>query len=243
MDELFQTVAEVTRLLEKVSRRTEQVKKKHDVILSDATRDDAARLELEALNSETRRDADAIRARLQALQKLLPQDQGDATVLQRIHSNQLAHLTRCFTDVMRRHHAAQMGFREKIKAQIQRQLKIVNRDATDEQLEEMLDQPRHRQIAIFTPAAVGVSSQALSEIELRHQDIASLQSSIEELADIWRHVAALVESQGELVDNIERNVTSAAEYVEASTKKTDDAVWYKKNPYKVFRRSNQKPSH
>lgn len=37
---------------------------------------------------------------------------------------QLAHLTRCFTDVMRRHHAAQMGFREKIKAQIQRQLKI-----------------------------------------------------------------------------------------------------------------------
>lgn len=30
----------MTRLLEKVSRRTEQVRKKHDVILSDATRDD-----------------------------------------------------------------------------------------------------------------------------------------------------------------------------------------------------------
>lgn len=98
----------------------------------------------------------------------------------------------------------------------------MNRDATDEQLEEMLDEPRHRQIAIFTPTvspychsavspapsarqsrpflspppqAVGVSSQALSEIERRHRDIASLQSSIEELADIWRHVAALVESQ------------------------------------------------
>lgn len=37
---------------------------------------------------------------------------------------QLAHLTRRFTDVMRHHHAAQMSFREKIKAQIQRQLKI-----------------------------------------------------------------------------------------------------------------------
>lgn len=33
-------VAEVTRLLEVVSRRTEQVKKKHDVILSASTRDD-----------------------------------------------------------------------------------------------------------------------------------------------------------------------------------------------------------
>lgn len=120
---------------------------------------------------------------------------------------------------------------------------------------------------------MGVSSQALSEIERRHRDIASLQSSIQELADIWRHVAALVESQvtfggqgeagieieawvvwrvrlnavssnqGELVDNIERNVTTAAEYVEASTNKTGNAVWYKKNPYKVFRRTNHKPSH
>lgn len=56
-------------------------------------------------------------------------------------------------------------------------------------------------------------------------------------------MTAVSSNQGELVDNIERNVTSAAEYVEASTNKTDDAVWYKKNPYKVFRRSNQKPSH
>lgn len=49
-------------------------------------------------------------------------------------------------------------------------------------------------------------------------------------------------NQGELVDNIERNVTSAAEYVEVSISKTDNAVWYKKNPYKIFRRANQKAS-
>lgn len=49
--------------------------------------------------------------------------------------------------------------------------------------------------------------------------------------------------QGELVDNIERNVANAVEYVKASEDKTDKAVWYKKNPYKVFRRTNQKPSN
>lgn len=177
----------------------------------------------------------------------------------------------------------------------------MNRDTTNEQLEEMLDEPHHRPLTIFTPTvsphcqlmvspgtcarqspflcprppqAEGVSHQALSEIERRHRDIASLQSSIEELADIWRHVAALVESQvtcggkggrnseeagvlqqvrfvkyailsvqGELVDNIERNVASAVEYVKVSEDETHKAVWYKKNPYKVFRRTNQKPSH
>lgn len=49
--------------------------------------------------------------------------------------------------------------------------------------------------------------------------------------------------QGELVDNIERNVASAVEHVKVSEVETDKAVWYKRNPYKVFRRTNQKPSH
>lgn len=49
--------------------------------------------------------------------------------------------------------------------------------------------------------------------------------------------------QGELVDNIERNVASAVEYVRVSEDEAAKAVWYKKNPYKVFRRTTQKPSH
>lgn len=39
--------------------------------------------------------------------------------------------------------------------------------------------------------------------------------------------------QGELINNIEKNVTSAAEYVDMSKAETCKAVAYKKNPYKV----------
>lgn len=39
--------------------------------------------------------------------------------------------------------------------------------------------------------------------------------------------------QGELINNIEKNVTSAAEYVDASKAETCKAVAYKKNPYKI----------
>uniref|UniRef100_A0A3Q0RH40 t-SNARE coiled-coil homology domain-containing protein n=1 Tax=Amphilophus citrinellus TaxID=61819 RepID=A0A3Q0RH40_AMPCI len=45
-------------------------------------------------------------------------------------------------------------------------------------------------------------------------------------------------SQGELVNNIERNVATAAEYVEKSTEETFKAVAYKKNPYKIAFRPN-----
>lgn len=53
-----------------------------------------------------------------------------------------------------------------------------------------------------------------------------------------------------MVNNIEKNVTSAAEYVAASKAETCKAVTYKKNPYKVaslpgflksFRKKTPKP--
>lgn len=41
-----------------------------------------------------------------------------------LFSHQVCHLTRWFADIMWRHHAAQVSFREKCKAHIQRQLEI-----------------------------------------------------------------------------------------------------------------------
>lgn len=57
-----------------------------------------------------------------------------------------------------------------------------------------------------------------------------------------------VSHQGELINNIEKNVTSAAEYVEVSKAETCKAVTYKKNPYKIaslpsfFKRKTSNPS-
>lgn len=78
------------------------------------------------------------------MQTQLPAE--DSSVLTRIHRNQvrsnlltwpdvlqvftralvlqLGHLTLCFADIMKRHHAAQTAFREKCKAQVRRQLHI-----------------------------------------------------------------------------------------------------------------------
>ncbi|XP_069019065.1 syntaxin-2-like [Embiotoca jacksoni] len=134
---------------------------------------------------------------------------------------------------MRDHHKAQISFREKCKAQIQRQLEIVDKAATDEELEEMLHLDN---IAIFISninSEAKISSQALTEIECRHQDIICLESSIKELHEIFADTAMLLEIQGELINNIEKNVTSAAEYVDVSKAETSKAVAYKKNPHKI----------
>ncbi|XP_030292576.1 syntaxin-2-like isoform X1 [Sparus aurata] len=235
MEEFFSTVGEVRGLIEKTSHQAEEVERRHGAILSAPTQDKRNKKELEQLNNETKRNANLVRAKLKSMQKDFDVDENsqNASVIQRIQKNQHSHLTRWFAEVMRGYHKAQVSFREKCKAQIQRQLEIVDKVTTDEELEEMLQCDN---LAIFisdVSCQARISSQALSEIESRHQDIICLESSIKELHEIFVDTAMLLEIQGDLINNIEKNVTSAAEYVDISKDETYKAVAYKKNPYKV----------
>ncbi|KAF7660367.1 hypothetical protein LDENG_00283170 [Lucifuga dentata] len=260
LEDFFKMVGEVRGLIEKISYQAEEAERKHGSILSSPNPEQRSKDELETLNKEIKRNANLVRAKLKSMQKSFPVDENSnsASVNQRIQRNQHSDLTQRFVDVMKRYYKAQISFREKCKAQIQRQLEIVDKVITGEELEEMLqsDNP-----AIFTSDVTivsdsGIARQALSEIESRHQDIICLESSIKELQDIFIDIAMLLEIQGELMNNIEKNVTSAAEYVDESKTETENAVMYKKNPYRIayvprffksFRRSNhgkieQKPS-
>ncbi|KAG7215602.1 hypothetical protein INR49_022128 [Caranx melampygus] len=87
------------------------------------------------------------------------------------------------------------------------------RNTTNEELESMLESDNP---AIFTSGIImdNITQQAMNEIETRHNEIIKLENSIRELHDMFMDMAMLVESQGELVNNIERSVLEAQEYVE-----------------------------
>ncbi|AWP15070.1 putative syntaxin-2-like isoform 2 [Scophthalmus maximus] len=221
MEDSFKKVGEVRSLIEKISRQAEEVERGHGAILSSTNPDRRNKHKLEQLNREIKKNAHSVRAKLRSMQKNFPVEENgnNASVIQRIEKNQHSHLTRWFAEVMRSYHNAQISFREKCKAQIQRQLEIVDKSTTDEELEINCD--------------TRTSSEALSEIESRHQDILCLESGIKELHEIFTDTAMLLESQGDLINNIEKNVTSAAEYVDVSKEEINKAVVYKKNPYKI----------
>ncbi|XP_062290170.1 syntaxin-2-like [Scomber scombrus] len=235
MEEFFKTVGEVRSLIEKLSCQAEEVGRRHGAILSASNQDKRYKDELKLLNNEAKKNASLVQAKLKAMQVNSPVDDNciGTSVIQRIQRNQHSHLTRWFAEVMRGYHNSQISFRDKCKAQIQRQLEIVDKVTTDDELEEMLICDN---IAIFISdinADAQTSSQALSEIECRHQDIICLEASIKELHEIFVDTAMLLENQGELINNIEKNVTSAAEFVDMSKAETNKAVAYKKNPHKI----------
>uniref|UniRef100_A0A8C5GYL3 t-SNARE coiled-coil homology domain-containing protein n=1 Tax=Gouania willdenowi TaxID=441366 RepID=A0A8C5GYL3_GOUWI len=147
------------------------------------------------------------------------------SVMERIQRNQHSYLTGRFSDVMRDYHQAQVSFRDKCKAQIQRKLEIVDKTISNEEMEEML---HCDDLTLFISDA-HISKRALTEIESRHRDIICLESSIKELQEVFADTAMLLETQGDLINNIEKNVSKAAEYVEVSRAETNKAVQYKKH--------------
>ncbi|XP_061624781.1 syntaxin-2 isoform X3 [Phyllopteryx taeniolatus] len=73
-----------------------------------------------------------------------------------------------------------------------------------------------------------ITRQVVDEIESRHQDIIRLESSIRELRAMFADMATLVETQGQMVNNIEKHVSNAAEYICRAKEETKKAVRYQK---------------
>ncbi|KAG7480646.1 hypothetical protein MATL_G00058520 [Megalops atlanticus] len=230
MEGFFRKVEEVRGLIDKISSQVEEVKKKHSMILSAPNPDERTKEELEQLTREIKNNANTVRAKLKSMQQNLPQDENAnrASVDLRIQKTQHTVLSRKFVEVMTQYNETQVSFRERSKGRIQRQLEITGKVTTDEELEDMLESGNP---AIFTSDIISdsqITRQALNEIESRHKDIIRLESSIRELHEMFVDMAMLVETQGDMINNIEKNVTNAVEYIGHAKEETKKAVRYQK---------------
>uniref|UniRef100_A0A3Q3JWV4 Syntaxin-3 n=1 Tax=Monopterus albus TaxID=43700 RepID=A0A3Q3JWV4_MONAL len=226
MDDFFSQIEEIRSSIDKIDANVAEVKKLYSVILSAPTSDQKTQDELEAITGEIKKMANSARNKLKSeTRNLESEEQERLSADIRIRKSQHAVLSRKFVEVMTKYNEAQVEFREKTKGRIQRQLEITGRVTTDEELEEMLESGN---AAVFTAGIVdsGISKQALSEIESRHKDIVRLESSIKELHDMFVDIAMLVESQGDIIDNIELNVSKSVDHITVAKEQTKKAVRY-----------------
>jgi len=97
---------------------------------------------------------------------------------------------------------------------VERQFKIVKPDATAAELKDVVDGDFQD---IFAKHLMTnqhkAAQQAIADINDKHQDIVKLERSITELHQLFVDMAVLVESQGELLNQIEHNVEQAVGYV------------------------------
>uniref|UniRef100_A0A3Q2CYL4 Syntaxin 2b n=1 Tax=Cyprinodon variegatus TaxID=28743 RepID=A0A3Q2CYL4_CYPVA len=229
MENYFRRVEEVRGLIDKISYQVEEVKKLHSMILSAPNPDH---------NTVVRQHAVIYKCFKSGWVRISQQVDPDSGLLIRylcykrisiIHTV----LSRKFVEVMTKYNETQVTFRERSKGRIQRQLEITGRMTSNEELEDMLESGNP---SIFTSDIISdsqITRQALNEIESRHQDIMRLESSIRELHAMFMDMAMLVETQGDMVNNIENNVSNAAEYIYRAKEETKKAVRYQKKSRRV----------
>ncbi|XP_069562425.1 syntaxin-1A isoform X2 [Brachyistius frenatus] len=230
MDEFFEQVEEIRGFIESLAEKVEEVKRKHSAILASPNPDEKTKADLEDLMADIKKLANKVRSKLKSILQIIEQEEGQnrSSADLRIRKTQHSTLSRKFVEVMSEYNTTQSDYRERCKGRIQRQLEITGRNTTNDELESMLESDNP---AIFTSGIImdNITKQAMNEIETRHTEIIKLENSIRELHDMFMDMAMLVESQGELVNNIERSVSEAQEYVEEAKERIPKCKKFKKS--------------
>ena len=88
-------------------------------------------------------------------------------------------------------------------------------------------------IQIETMSQTAEAQQLLRDIQSRHEDIIKLEESLKELRQLFLDMQALVEAQGEVLNEIENSVDSAVDFTTKGLDEMKKAVKYQKSARKV----------
>lgn len=171
--------------------------------------------ELEKLLDSSNLTAADVRNRLKEMDKQNKKAQKLGPAQTRIRTNMHGTLTRKFMDIMAEYQEVQSRYKNKFREKLERQFAIVNPDATKEEIAEAVESGDTELFAQkIVPERHAQAKAALAYIENRHKDIIRLEQSIHELHQLFVDMAVLVETQGELIDQIEYNVNQSVAYTE-----------------------------
>ncbi|XP_019509284.1 PREDICTED: syntaxin-11 isoform X2 [Hipposideros armiger] len=160
---------------------------------------------------------------------------GPHSAVARIARAQYSALTRTFQRAMHEYNQAEMKQRDNCKIRIQRQLEIMGKDVSGDQIEDMFEQGKWDVFSENLLADVKGARAALNEIESRHRELLRLESRIRDVHDLFLQMAILVEEQAETLNVIEFNVEKTLDYTGQAKKQMRKAVEYKKkNPCRAI---------
>ncbi|KAG7509834.1 syntaxin-11-like [Solea senegalensis] len=172
--------------------------------------------------------------KLNALREDLEAQRGLSDPTARIARTQYQCLSRALQEVMSCYNGTEMNHKEACKRQIQRQMEVVGREVTREELEELEEMMEREELQVFSDQMVGKTARSAAlEIESRHRELLELHKRIDGIHELFLDVAMLVEEQGSTIDNIQKNVENSHETIQTGMFQLERATTSdKNNPFK-----------
>ncbi|XP_054843666.1 syntaxin-11 [Eublepharis macularius] len=160
---------------------------------------------------------------------------GSNSIIARVSKDHYVDLMHTFQEAMFEYNETEMNQRDNCKNRIQRQLEIMGKDVSGNQIEDMIEQGRWDVFSENLLSDIKGTRSALNEIETRHKELMKLECRIREVHELFLQVALLVEEQADTFNVIEFNVQNVADYVGEAKGEVRRALEYRrKHPFRTI---------
>lgn len=238
MDSFFRDMDSIKADIEEIERVTHRIGEinEESMMSTSEAKENALSQELRPMVNETNKKAKKTKNLLTVLKEENKKLEAEKTLKHsdmRVRENLCNTVTRKFIDVMKLYQASQQKYKTDIKRKAERQILTIKEDATPEEVDAIMKSDGGRE-GLYQQQflAGGVNDQikqTYAKVAGKYQDVLALEQSVAELHQMFLDFALLTEQQGELIDQIEFNVKSAADYVEDANENVYHAIEYSKS--------------
>ncbi|XP_034755999.1 syntaxin-11-like [Etheostoma cragini] len=236
LEDVFSKSQDIHREIQLIRVEIKRLREQNSRMVQGVTTMSTIKRDSNAIGADIKARAEGVLARLRDMDAeahKLEEEYGSNSAITRIARTQYACLSNGFRDTMFDYNEAEMSHRENCKAQIQRQMEIVGREVTGEEVEEMIEKGQWNIFNDNIMAEGKTARSALSQIEKRHQELIDLETRINGIHEIFLDIALLVEEQGPMLTTIQTNVQKTDEGIKEALFKLGKAKRHdKNNPFK-----------
>ncbi|EPB89820.1 hypothetical protein HMPREF1544_03341 [Mucor circinelloides 1006PhL] len=165
----------------------------------------------EQQSKQTARELEKIKTETQQKNTMIKNQIQDFQIIQ-IHKcvglRHTAALKKRFLDTIQRYQDVERNYQLKYRQRIERQIRIVKPDASQDEVDDIIDSDDTPQVfaqSLMNASRQGQSKAVLSEVQTRHDDIKHIEKTIVELHQLFMDMQMMVEQQGEVLNTVEQN--------------------------------------
>lgn len=242
MDSFNKQIQDVDKQVDKVSELLKKVKDANEEskAVTKASAMKAIKKRMEKDVDEVGKIARNVKAKLEAISKdnLANRQKpgcGKGTAVDRSRTNLTNGVTKKFRDLMMEFQTLRQRIQDEYREVVERRVITVTGTRPDEEtIDHLIETGNSEQIfqTAMQDMGRGQVLNTLEEIQERHDAVKELEKKLLDLYQVYLDMAVLVEAQGEILDNIESQVSNAVDHVQSGTTALQTAKKLQRNSRK-----------
>ncbi|KAI8065654.1 t-SNARE [Gongronella butleri] len=228
IDGFFGELEEIKELTRVIHSNISDIEELHGAALVNISEEQTAQnnRRLDKLVKETTKLNNETKKRIKALELAnarMPPSTGDLPMRKTQH----AALKKKFIECIQRYQDIERTYQQKYRQRVERQIRIVQPDATPDEIDRVLDSDESSQIFTQSLMQANRSGQAravLSEVQSRHNDIKKIERTILELHQLFMDMQMMLETQAETLNQIETHAEAVNYDLEQGNKDVSRAI-------------------